>query len=128
MFCPNCGAEYRPGFARCSDCDVELVEAAPKGISADSSLEGNLVLLWSGDDLALHQWLLEELKVSGVPYFDRPIGNYSLTNRFPASVLPPFGFEVSVLSSDSKRANVILEKVARVSRASDQGKFGRESE
>ncbi len=26
MFCPNCRAEYRPGFARCSDCDVPLVE------------------------------------------------------------------------------------------------------
>jgi len=25
MFCPECRAEYRPGFTRCSDCDVELV-------------------------------------------------------------------------------------------------------
>jgi hypothetical protein len=25
MFCPGCGAEYRPGFARCRDCNVELV-------------------------------------------------------------------------------------------------------
>ena len=26
MFCPQCKAEYRAGFVRCSDCDVELVE------------------------------------------------------------------------------------------------------
>jgi hypothetical protein len=26
MICPNCGAEYQPGFARCSDCLVDLVE------------------------------------------------------------------------------------------------------
>jgi hypothetical protein len=26
MFCPKCGAEYRPGFSRCSDCDVYLVD------------------------------------------------------------------------------------------------------
>jgi len=27
MFCPTCGVEYRPGFKRCSDCHVELVES-----------------------------------------------------------------------------------------------------
>ena len=29
MFCPECSAEYREGFARCSDCDVALVAALP---------------------------------------------------------------------------------------------------
>jgi hypothetical protein len=29
MFCPNCRAEYRPGFTRCSDCGVDLVREAP---------------------------------------------------------------------------------------------------
>ena len=29
MFCPECSAEYREGFARCSDCDVSLVAALP---------------------------------------------------------------------------------------------------
>jgi MFS family permease len=28
-FCPNCGIEYRPGFARCSDCEQSLVDAPP---------------------------------------------------------------------------------------------------
>jgi hypothetical protein len=26
MFCPQCNAEYRPGFTRCIDCDTELVD------------------------------------------------------------------------------------------------------
>src|SRR5215470_7638594 len=30
MFCPECRAEYRPGFTRCSDCDVDLVHELPK--------------------------------------------------------------------------------------------------
>ena len=29
MHCPNCGAEYREGFTRCSDCDVALVPGPP---------------------------------------------------------------------------------------------------
>jgi hypothetical protein len=28
MICPECGAEYQPGFTRCSDCMVDLVEPA----------------------------------------------------------------------------------------------------
>jgi hypothetical protein len=26
MYCPQCRVEYRPGFGRCSDCEVDLVE------------------------------------------------------------------------------------------------------
>jgi hypothetical protein len=29
MFCPQCKAEYRPGFIWCSDCDIELVDHLP---------------------------------------------------------------------------------------------------
>lgn len=28
-FCPKCRAEYREGFSRCSDCDVDLVDELP---------------------------------------------------------------------------------------------------
>jgi hypothetical protein len=30
LFCPNCHAEYVPGFTRCADCGVELVERLPE--------------------------------------------------------------------------------------------------
>jgi Putative prokaryotic signal transducing protein len=26
MICPRCGDEYQPGFQRCADCDVDLIE------------------------------------------------------------------------------------------------------
>jgi Putative prokaryotic signal transducing protein len=32
VYCPNCGAEYRPGFTVCTDCHVALVPDAPEGI------------------------------------------------------------------------------------------------
>src|SRR5215467_5366461 len=29
MFCPQCRAEYRTGFYKCSDCDIPLVDQLP---------------------------------------------------------------------------------------------------
>ncbi|MBN1905921.1 MAG: DUF2007 domain-containing protein [Deltaproteobacteria bacterium] len=29
MFCPKCKAEYREGFLRCTDCDIDLVFELP---------------------------------------------------------------------------------------------------
>ena len=29
MYCPKCHAEYIPGFTRCADCNVALVEELP---------------------------------------------------------------------------------------------------
>jgi hypothetical protein len=39
MFCPQCKAEYRPGFIRCSDCDVELVDCLPPEIQEPKTTE-----------------------------------------------------------------------------------------
>ncbi len=29
MFCPECFAEYKPGFSECSDCKVSLIDRSP---------------------------------------------------------------------------------------------------
>jgi hypothetical protein len=92
---------------------VDLVDAVTE-IPADSFSEGNLVLLWAGDDLSFHASLLEELKAAGLPFFDRPVGVYSIRafpNRFPGSGPPLFGFEVAVASSDLEMATIILQKL-----------------
>jgi hypothetical protein len=29
MFCPKCKAEYREGFTKCADCNIDLVPVLP---------------------------------------------------------------------------------------------------
>lgn len=44
MFCPNCGTEYRPGFKRCADCDVDLVDQLPERRDAEAEKTGPVVV------------------------------------------------------------------------------------
>ena len=37
-FCPACHCEYRTGFTRCTDCDIELVDS----LSEDNPVEPEL--------------------------------------------------------------------------------------
>src|SRR5437773_2639383 len=45
MFCPKCKAEYRAGFRRCSDCDVELVDHLPAEAPAAVRPNAELVVV-----------------------------------------------------------------------------------
>ncbi len=45
MFCPECKAEYRPGFTHCADCDVDLVQELPVELSGTAK---TLQRTWSG--------------------------------------------------------------------------------
>jgi hypothetical protein len=42
MFCPLCQAEYREGFAQCSDCHIDLIDSFQDAQSAPA-------LLWKGN-------------------------------------------------------------------------------
>lgn len=73
MFCPNCKAEYRLGSARCSDCDVDLVQAlSPPDNRAKNQLADGcsetIKKVWSGKDEERCIALCERLKVAGIPF------------------------------------------------------------
>lgn len=75
MFCPVCRAEYRQGFTRCADCDVELVWELPvKAIvphAADApgdSDEDPFCSFWTGDDPRIHAEICELLEKEGIPH------------------------------------------------------------
>ncbi len=45
MFCPECRAEYRPGFTRCSDCGVDLLHEVPeRDTRADKRKRGSTTM------------------------------------------------------------------------------------
>src|SRR5215470_9028014 len=86
MYCPNCGSEYRQGFTRCTDCDVDLVWEPPnKAIVARHTDEWGRVhdtvpgepgdpnsdpfcSFWKGDDARVHAELCEVLDEAGIPH------------------------------------------------------------
>lgn len=83
-------------------------------MAASPGPEGSLVMLWAGEDPALHSSLVEELEAAGIPFVDRPTGDDQVPPS--ADILPidwktQFGFAVAVASSEVAAAEKILEKL-----------------
>ena len=77
MFCPVCKLEYRPGFTRCSDCDVPLVESldgvsvhtnAPQGVAQNPDAAE---LLWTGTESSISGAIAEALDAANISYHER---------------------------------------------------------
>jgi hypothetical protein len=77
MFCPVCGDEYRPGFTRCTDCDVELVEKLPEEMQPEAPFE--LVTVLETGDQSLVAVAKSVLDGAGIPSIAR---NERLQNLF----------------------------------------------
>ncbi len=77
MICPQCHAEYRPGFTVCADCDVPLVPQyetgaplaapAPPAIPDDPN-DDPFCAFWQGDDTRLHAELASILDSAGLAH------------------------------------------------------------
>jgi len=81
-------------------------------MSANPSLGASLILLWAGEDPAIHAALLETLNAAGIPCKDMTLGDDEVAptaDPLPIDWKPRFGFEVAVLSSDLTAAQQILE-------------------
>jgi hypothetical protein len=70
MFCPQCKAEYRTGFTRCSDCDVDLVERLPvepyRSVLVPSDVPMKRV--WFGEDRESCVYVCSRLGAAGIPF------------------------------------------------------------
>jgi hypothetical protein len=110
MYCPLCGAEYRPGFTVCSDCQVALVPDPPHAGSAtasnDTSDEKSFALVWSGNDSRLHAEICEALDREKIP--TRTLG--SEDHLFNFNTRPTF--EVYVPADLVNSAREAIKEVA----------------
>ena len=116
MFCPLCQAEYRAGFTRCSECDVQLVEVLPprqEGSAQDESLEGrHLVRLWMGVDPVLYSALTAALEGGHIPFFDNPprdFGNWLVARSRTGTNMESPNFDIQVPEKYFAAANEILK-------------------
>jgi len=75
MFCPTCGDEYQPGFDRCSDCGVALVQEKPELPEPP----GDLVTVLETGSQSLVAVAGSILDGAGIPYIAR---NDRLQNLF----------------------------------------------
>jgi len=76
--------------------------------------QGSVVMLWAGEDPALHSTLLEQLESAGIRYSDKTLGDDEVAptaDPLPIDFKPRFGFEVAVLTGDLPAAQAILEKL-----------------
>ena len=111
MFCPKCGDEYQPGFTRCTDCDVPLVENLPA--AAGPGPFEMVTVLETGDQslVAVAKSILEE---AGIPCIAR---NEALQNLFGwGSIGAGFNaamgpIRVQVLKEDEDVARELLKPV-----------------
>ncbi len=110
MYCPLCGAEYRPGFTVCSDCQVALVPDPPRAGSAtasnDTSDEKSFALVWSGNDSRLHTEICQALDREKIP--TRTLG--SEDHLFNFNTRPTF--EVYVPADLVNSAREAIKQVA----------------
>jgi len=113
MFCPQCRVEYRPGFSRCTDCDVDLVDEklAVQHQKVRSELPHKLTArLWHGSDPHLYLALISSLAGGGVPCFGRPVNPpaYDSFEEQPPGSYSAVEFEVLVSEESLSFARWIL--------------------
>lgn len=86
MFCPECGGEYREGFTRCADCEVDLVATLPEP-EEETPVSELVTVLETGDpaEMALAESLLQDARI---PFFKK---GDQLQNLFALGTLG-FGF------------------------------------
>jgi hypothetical protein len=83
-----------------------------ESMSTKPAPQSSYVVLWTGENPALHEALLEELELSRIAYADKPLGEDEVApDPLPIDWKPRFGFEVAVHHTDLPAAKEILEKL-----------------
>ncbi|MDY7036780.1 MAG: hypothetical protein SV375_11550 [Thermodesulfobacteriota bacterium] len=98
MFCPKCKAEYREGFLKCADCDIELVLALPKDPKPEYIVWVEVLSTFNNGDIAILKSLLECENI-----------NYYFHGEYFNSVRP--WVQPAILMVDKKDIMVVKELI-----------------
>src|ERR1051325_3401947 len=110
MYCPQCGAEYRQGFASCSDCHVSLVHERPHSLEQESvSQPGDpnrdpFCSFWKGTDARVCAELCTVLDEAGIPHktIHRADHLFNFSNQVP--------YELGVPASLYEKAELAVKE------------------
>jgi hypothetical protein len=112
MFCPECQAEYRQGFTRCADCDVDLVYELPpepnqaSSVRGISELDGSTVdrqLIWKGVEQNACVAICRDLLKNDIAYTVAQIPEWHEIKKRSR-----IRYEISVAKTDYQRTRVLL--------------------
>ena len=105
MFCPQCKAEYRPGFTRCSECNVVLVFRLPDDVEDEFDTTAELVVIRSYGNKLDIDIARSVLEAAGIKSMIRQ-GEYAARALGMNSI---YGFDLVVLAQDVEDANEVLD-------------------
>jgi hypothetical protein len=135
MFCPQCNAEYRAGYVRCTDCGVALqifaAQPSPNATPNAAAHAEPSAVLWRGQDLVSFSVILSALDEEGIFYkeFQRRDYAAALSRPFALSFYGLPHWEVRVCATDLNAARFIAEAALRpVSALAVETNWERESE
>jgi len=102
VFCPECESEYREGFTRCADCDVDLVaELAQLAVPPDE----DVIEIARYPALHVAQLAASVLESSDIACF---IGDEFFSGMRPEIAFASGGVKLFVRDSDADRAREVL--------------------
>ena len=109
MYCPQCEAEYREGFDRCADCDVDLVHALPS--STEDHEAEDYVKVFESSESDLIPVIKSLLGGAEIPYLTE---GEDLMNLLPSEMLggfykPSAEVKFKVPASRAEEARGLLE-------------------
>jgi hypothetical protein len=107
MICPECACEYREGFTRCSDCDVDLVEPL------EAEPEMQLVQVYEGANPALLPLVESLLNEAGIEFMKRgePLQDLFAGGRLFGGNQVVGPVEFLVRTEDAEQARALLAGV-----------------
>jgi len=122
MFCPQCGAEYRPGFDTCADCGVPLVHERPEASEPEPGSVAMVTVLESSDtsEILMVRSLLEGAGIHCLARGERLQNLFGLGQWGTGFNLITGPVQLQVESAREREARELLAELASAEPESDR--------